>query len=119
MDTRLFTIDPYALSSYGMYNSIKGEEGSFEDFLLHYDSKSVNDGDNSWFTKMLGIDTLLDINSPQIANALAKADINTFDFLNTSDFFDTQANAYKLKLQMEAQKRGVDLESTQLKNLDI
>jgi len=41
-----FMIDPMAASSYGLYNSLKGEEGSFVDFLLSYDSKAANDNDN-------------------------------------------------------------------------
>ena len=43
MDNRLFQIDPYAGISYGLYNSIKGDKGSFEDFFFFYDSsRAIN-----------------------------------------------------------------------------
>lgn len=109
MDTRLFTIDPYALSSYGMYNAAKKGEGDFVDFLLHYDAKGVSEGDNSWFTNVVGDDVLSKINSPEMAQMLEFANINTFDLLGSQSYFDTQVRAYKLQLQMEAAKRGVEL----------
>ena len=106
MDNRLFSIDPYAATSYGLYNSVKKKEGSFVDFLLHYDSQGVSEGDNSWLTKMIGNDNL---NNPEIAKTLSFANINTFDMLNSQSYFDTQVSAYKLQLQSEAAKRGVKL----------
>lgn len=112
MDARLFTIDPYALSSYGMYNAAKDGEGDFVDFLLHYDSKGVSEGDNSWLTKMLGEDTLSQLSSPEITKALSSSNLNTMDLLNSQSYFDTQVSAYKLQLQMEAAKRGVELPTT-------
>jgi len=109
MDARLFSIDPYALSSYGMYNAAKKGEGDFVDFLLHYDSKSLSEGDNSWFSKVVGEDVLSKINSTEMAQALHFANFNTFDLLKSQSYFDTQVSAYKLQLQLEASKRGVEL----------
>jgi len=57
MDSRLFQIDPYAGISYGLYNSLKGDKGSFEDFLLHYDSTGANKEDNTWLTKLVKDDS--------------------------------------------------------------
>ena len=56
MQTNLFLVDPMAASSYGLYNSIKGEKGSFVDFLLSYDSKAANESDNSWLDKLVNQD---------------------------------------------------------------
>ncbi len=66
MQTRLFDVDPLAGIGYGMYNAIKKGEGSFEDFLLHYDSHAVNEGDNSWLTKMVGDDIAAGLSSPEV-----------------------------------------------------
>jgi len=104
MDTQLFKIDPLAGIGYGMYNAIKKGEGSFEDFLLHYDSHAVNEGDNSWLTKMVSQDIGSALSSPEVLEAMSMLGIN-LDFLATGSFFDTQVSSYKLQLLQEMQKR--------------
>ena len=104
MDTQLFEIDPLAGIGYGMYNAIKKGEGSFEDFLLHYDSHAVNEGDNSWLTKMVSQDIGSVLSSPEVLEAMSTLGIN-LNFLATGSFFDTQVSAYKLQLLQEMQKR--------------
>ena len=109
MDARLFAIDPYAATSYGLYNAFKKGEGDFVDFLLHYDSKGVSEGDNSWMSEMVGEEMMDKINSPKIAQALSLTSFNTLDLLHSQNYFDTQVRAYKLQLQIEATKRGETL----------
>lgn len=104
MDTQLFKIDPLAGIGYGMYNAIKKGEGSFEDFLLHYDSHAVNEGDNSWLTKMVSQDIGSALSSPEVLEAMSTLGIN-LDFLATGSFFDTQVSSYRLQLLQEMQKR--------------
>lgn len=108
MDNRLFQIDPYAGISYGLYNSIKGEKGSFEDFLLHYDSSGANNEDNSWLTKLVKEDTNNALNSPQVweaMNALGVSGLDLMSSVNSSDFFDTQVGALKLQLMQAFSQR--------------
>jgi len=110
MDTHLFQIDPQAGIAYGMYNALKKSEGSFEDFLLHYDSHAVNEeNDNRWFTKLVGEDISSALASPEVVEAMSFLGMSDLDFLATSDYFDTQVNAYKLKLMQEMNKRGITL----------
>ncbi len=108
MDNRLFQIDPYAGVSYGLYNSLKGEEGSFEDFLLHYDSVGANEGDSSWLTKLIKEDTANALSSPEVLEAMNVLGINGLDLMSgvtSSDFFDTQASALKYQLLQAFSKR--------------
>jgi hypothetical protein len=108
MYNNLFEIDPMAGISYGMYNSIKGEEGSFLDFLLHYDSHEANNEDNSWFSDLINKDTMSKIKSPEVLEAMNFAGINTLDFLSSKSYFDTKAEALKLQLMQEMNKRNVE-----------
>lgn len=52
MSSILFSIDPMASVSYAAYKSVKKDSSNFVDFLLHYDSQSANDGDNTWLDKL-------------------------------------------------------------------
>lgn len=109
MDNRLFQIDPYAGISYGLYNSLKGEKGSFEDFLLHYDSTGANNDDSSWLTKLIKEDTANALNSPEVWEAMNVLGINGLDLMSgvtSSDFFDTQASALKMQLMEAFSKRS-------------
>lgn len=109
MDNRLFQIDPYAGISYGLYNSLKGEKGSFEDFLLHYDSTGANNDDSSWLTKLIKEDTTNALNSPEVWEAMNVLGINGLDLMSgvtSSDFFDTQASALKMQLMEAFSKRS-------------
>jgi 3-methyladenine DNA glycosylase Tag len=103
----LFQIDPMAASSYGLYNSFKEGEGSFIDFLLNYDSKGANEGDNSWMTKLVNQKTLQNISSPEIAQALIQNGIDFTGFISASDYFDTKVAMYKLQIEQEIAKRGL------------
>lgn len=108
MDNRLFQIDPYAGISYGLYNSIKGDKGSFEDFLLHYDSSGANNEDSSWLTKLVREDTNNALSSPQVweaMNALGVSGLDLMSSASSADFFDTQASALKLQLMQAFSKR--------------
>ena len=105
MDTRLFEVDPLAGIGYGMYNAVKKGEGSFEDFLLHYDSHAVNEGDNSWLTKMVGDDIASALSSKEVLEALDVLGIDGLGLGLQSNFFDTQVESLKLQLLQEMQKR--------------
>ena len=109
MDNGLFQIDPYAGISYGLYNSLKGEKESFEDFLLHYDSTGANNDDSSWLTKLIKEDTTSALSSPEVWEAMNTLGINGVDLfsgVNSSDFFDTQVSALKMQLMEAFSKRS-------------
>lgn len=109
MDNRLFQIDPYAGISYGLYNSVKGNKGSFEDFLLHYDSTGANKDDSSWLTKLVKEDTSNALNSPEVWQAMNTLGINGADIMgsvSSSDFFDTQVSTLKMQLMEAFSKRS-------------
>ncbi len=106
MDNRLFQIDPYAGISYGLYNSLKGEDASFEDFLLHYDSKGASEGDNGWLTKMMAQDTMNALSSPEVWEAMNTLGVGGLDFSSSMDFFDTQVYASKMQLMEAFSKRA-------------
>lgn len=112
MDSRLFEVDPMAAVGYAMYNSVKKGEGSFEDFLLHYDSTKANEEDNDWLTKIIAQDSLTQLASPEMLGAMTQYGINSLDFLSTSDYFDTQVASYKLQLMQEINKRKTTPSST-------
>lgn len=103
----LFQTDPMAATSYGLYNSFKEGEGSFIDFLLNYDSKGANEGDNSWITKLVNKETLDNISSPQVAQVLSQSNVDLGGFISTSDYFDTKVAMYKLQIEQEIAKRGL------------
>lgn len=105
MSTRLFEIDPYAGAQYAMYASIKKEEGSFLDFLLQYDSHSVNEGDSSWLTKLITHETASSLSSPEFLQMAGFLGLSTEDIVLNTSTFDAQVNAYKLQLQLEMAKR--------------
>lgn len=106
MNTYLFQIDPMAASSYGLYNSFKKGEGSFVDFLLHYDSHSVNEGNSEWLTKLVGEDILSKVTDTTTLKALSSYGLDTFSLFSQKSYFDTQVEAYKIKLQQEMAKRN-------------
>jgi hypothetical protein len=109
MQTNLFLIDPMAASSYGLYNSIKGEEGSFVDFLLSYDSKKANENDNSWLDKLVSKENLSKITSPEVLKNLNLNGVSTTDFLSQRTYFDTQVEGYKQIVIKEMIKRNIDI----------
>lgn len=102
-------IDPMAASSYGLYNSVKGDKGSFEDFLLNYDSKKANEFDNSWLNKLVTKENLSKITSPEVIQSLNLSGYNTFDFLSQKSYFDTQAEGYKQILLKEMNNRNIEI----------
>lgn len=107
MQSILFEVDPMAAVGYAMYNSVKKGEGSFEDFLLHYDSVKVNEGNDDWLTKLINEDSLSQITSPQMLDAMNKYGVNSLDILSKSNYFDTQVATYKLQLLQEMNKRKI------------
>lgn len=109
MNTNLFIIDPMAASSYGLYNSVKKDEGSFVDFLLNYDSKKANEQDNSWFTDMVSEDTLTKIKSPEVLQSLNLSGISSEGMFSVKSYFDTKIEAYKLQLIQEMKKRDIPI----------
>ena len=106
MNTYLFQIDPMAASSYGLYKSLKKEEGSFVDFLLSYDSHSVNEGDNSWLNKVLFENLSEKLTSPTLMEALNFSNVNTIDLFSSQNFFDSQVQMYKLQVKQEMAKKS-------------
>jgi len=89
MSSKLFAIDPMAASSYGLYNSVKGEEGTFLDFLLNYNSTDANDGDNSWLSDLVTNDSLSNIKSSDVLQELSKTGaINNFNSLSSLSTMD-------------------------------
>ncbi|MDD3343467.1 MAG: hypothetical protein PHR87_07835 [Sulfurospirillaceae bacterium] len=105
MDSRLFEIDPLAAVNYGFYNTLKKGEGSFEDFLVHYDSHNVNEGDNSWLTKLVSEDMASKIASIEVLSTMDFLGMNHLNFLTKSSFFDTQVASYKLEILQEMRKK--------------
>ena len=107
MQSILFEIDPMAAVGYAMYNSVKKGEGSFEDFLLHYDSSKANEDNNDWLTKLISQDTLSQVVSSEMLEAMSELNINALDSLSSGNYFDTQVASYKLQLMQEMSKRKI------------
>lgn len=101
----LFKFDPMAAISYGQYNSVKGKDGSFEDFLLHYNSYEANEGNSDWLTKMIGKDNLTSImKNGELLKSLSLT--NFMSSLSTSEFLTTKAEALKLQAMSKLAKDG-------------
>ncbi len=99
MNSSLFALDPMASISYAQYNAVKKDEGSFEDFLLHYDSHGANNGKNDWLFKLMGKENGLQalMKNPELIGSI---DLNQFDFgskISTSNFFDSKIELLKLQ----------------------
>lgn len=117
----LFSLDPMAAISYGQYNAVKKENGSFEDFLLHYDSHEANDGGSDWLSNLIsqegGFNKLS--SNPELLQSL---DLSKFDFssnISSSNFLTTKAEALKLQLLTQMQAKGyTDKEIEALKTLN-
>lgn len=109
MQTNLFSIDPMAASSYGLYNSVKGDKGSFVDFLLNYDSKKANESDNSWLNKLITQENVGKITSLETLNNLNLSETSTMDYLSQKSYFDTQAEGYKQIVINEMNKRNIEV----------
>jgi hypothetical protein len=105
MTTELFALDPMAASSYGLYSALKKEEGSFLDFLLHYDSKGANEGNNEWLTDLISEDIFSKITDTDTLQALSFYGFDTFSLFSQKSYFDTQVEAYKNQLEQEMIKR--------------
>ncbi|WP_458701323.1 hypothetical protein ACKGJI_04215 [Sulfurospirillum sp. 1307] len=98
MYTNLFAIDPMAGISYGIYNSIKGEKGSFLDFLFHYDSYKANNNENDWLNDLMSEDVLSYVKNPKVLSSLNYVGLSTIDFFSTKSYFDTKVEVLKLQL---------------------
>ncbi len=96
--TQLFAIDPAAAVSYAQYNTVKEGKGSFEDFLLHYDSHEANEGGSNWLDRLIqnegGFNTLA--KHPELVNSLRGRDFNFLKGFSTSDFFGAKIESLKM-----------------------
>ena len=85
---------------YGMYKSAKGEDSDFVDFLLSYDAKGAEDGDDSWLSKVgsSNNDKLLSLTS-EAMNKLGK-DFPVSDVIKmqSTDYFSSQVSSLKNQL---------------------
>lgn len=113
MDAKaLFALDPMAAISYGQYNAVKKNEGSFEDFLLHYNSYEANEGGSDWLSNLIsqegGYSKLS--SSPELLQSLDLSNFNFTSSLSTSDFLSTKADAYKLQVLSLMQQKGYSTE---------
>ncbi len=101
MDAKaLFTLDPMAAISYGQYNAVKKDKGSFEDFLLHYNSYEANEGNSKWLQNLISKNSGLNAlaSNPELLNSM---DALGFDFsssISTSNFLDTKIELLKLNI---------------------
>lgn len=103
----LFKLDPMAAISYAQYNEVKSEDGSFEDFLLNYNSYEANNGNSNWLTNLITSEGGL--NQLASSELLSSLDLSTFDFtssLSSSDFLTTKADAYKAQALALLQQNG-------------
>lgn len=105
MDSRLFEIDPYAGASYALYTSVKGEDASFEDFLLHYDSTGASEGDNAWLSRLAVEKTTQAFSTPEVWEAMRALGISGLDFGTSMTYFDSQVYAAKMQLMEAFSKR--------------
>ncbi len=101
MDTKnLFALDPMASISYAQYNAVKKDKGSFEDFLLHYDSHEANEGGSKWLNRLIknegGYEALA--SNPELVSSLKdlNLDLDFSSYLNTSKFLDTKIEVLKM-----------------------
>ncbi len=110
MDAKaLFKLDPLAGISYAQYNEVKKGKGSFEDFLLHYDSYNANKGKNDWLTNLISSEGGFEkIASSELLNSL---DLSKFSFsLSTNTFLNTKALVFKHQALLQLQKKSYNSE---------
>lgn len=120
MDAKtLFALDPMAAISYGQYNAVKKDEGSFEDFLLNYDSYEANEGNSQWLTDLITKEGGFSGLSSEL---LSSVDLSSFDFtssLSTSNFLTTKAEVLKQEVLSKMQEKGYsdeEIEATKTLN---
>lgn len=97
----LFRLDPAASTAYNMYKASNKNGGSFEDFLLKYDTNKANKGD---FSSILGesengkmINELLrssSVSPDALSNAISELKDEKDDLL--SEIFKQNKNSYDL-----------------------
>ncbi|MDL0089390.1 hypothetical protein [Campylobacter gastrosuis] len=97
----LFRLDPAASAAYNMYKASNKNGGSFEDFLLKYDTNKANKGD---FSSILGdsengkmINELLrssSVSPDALSNAISELKDEKDDLL--SEIFKQNQNSYDL-----------------------
>ncbi len=86
---------------YAKYQSIKGDKGDFVDFLINYDSKASENGDESWMNSLFGSNDLL---NSLPAEAYSKLDSKTIQDIasqttdNSFSAIDTEVASLKLQL---------------------
>jgi len=98
-----------AAVDYGKYQTVKGKESDFVDFLLSYDSKGAQNGDTSWLNSINSVneDKLMSITA-QASDKLKKPLSSlSLENLQNSNYFDTQVTALKYQL-MEGFKERIE-----------
>jgi len=98
-----------AAVDYGKYQTVKGKESDFVDFLLSYDSKGAQDGDTSWLNNINSVNEnkLMSITA-QASDKLKKPLSSlSLENLQNSNYFDTQVTALKYQL-MEGFKERIE-----------
>lgn len=97
----LFKLDPMAGISYAQYNAIKKDKGSFEDFLLHYNSYEANNQKSNWLTNLISNETQ---NSQLDILSKFKFSLNA----NSDNLFMTKSRFYKLQTLNLLTKKAYD-----------
>jgi len=98
-----------AAVDYGKYQTVKGEDADFVDFLLSYDAKGAQEGDTSWLNDVSAVnqDKLMSITG-QAMDALGKTNpLTSMTNMQNSDYFDTKVSALKYQL-LEAFKDRIE-----------
>lgn len=98
MDTRLFAVDPYASAQYGMYTRLTEGKGSFEDFLIHYDSHSVNKGDFSWLANLVKGGDAQNVALSLLSNSASWVGMGSANFLGIKSALMPEISNYNSSL---------------------
>lgn len=94
---------------YAKYRAVKGDSGDYVDFLLHYDSKKAEEGDDSWMSTLFGSDAFGAL-SPEFYQMLDSKSVSSFFGFakNNADgslMIDAQVSALKVQLLEGFKKR--------------
>jgi len=98
MYSRLFEVDPYASAQYGIYTRLTEGKGSFEDFLIHYDSHGVNNGDFSWITKFAQGDDFQTLAMSFLNNSSSWVGMGTANFIGNKFSLMPRISQYNSQL---------------------
>ena len=110
-----------AAVGYAKYQSIKGEDGTFVDFLLQYDDKAAREGGDSWMNLIGGIDDNELISTIGKASAILNNGKGSFENimqLKNGSVFNIQVTALKYKLMNGFKQRIEDSSQSEVFKLD-